>query len=489
MSPDADNVDNTALDDILSAMSGEDGPQAQDAEATADAPDSMEETANVEAATAESSTTGAAESSVDNVDNSALDDILSAMSHEDQPKAQDAQTTTDASDSTQEAVSAESPPAESSNTGAAEGSADNVDNSALDDILSGMIEEDGPQAQDAEATESTGADTGNTALDDILAASKEGTVAEADDAGSATTYEPASQDLGDLLLDAEATPPVDPAGEELSGEPDQSMLESILTEVKAVPEEQEPPPVEDEAPAEEEASLPPPPAPAPWPGHAPQLVAAPAPLADRKIILLLGGILAVNGIGILLLAGALLLGQPEENNSFPQLVAVLREDLQERRSAVEEQGTDAVIVEVEKAGQLFDAGQYEEALPLLRRTSAALPSRSDLAWKTAVCLMQLKRWQEAIQAMQSYARRFSDSKVFADALMRIGDCYSSLGLHDHARKAYYRVVGFSGRFTKKQQELVPVAYDKIAASYKSQALALAAARTIKDESEDDNEEK
>ncbi|NQT19196.1 MAG: tetratricopeptide repeat protein, partial [Planctomycetes bacterium] len=187
--------------------------------------------------------------------------------------------------------------------------------------------------------------------------------------------------------------------------------------------------------------------------------------------------------GIFVLAGAVLFARPGQSNGIGQLIGVLREDLQERRSVVEEQGTDTVVAEIEQAGQLFDGGQYDEALPLLRRTSRAVPSRSDLAWKTAVSLIQLKRWQEATEALRDFTRRFPDNKVFPDALMRIGECYEGLGLYDHARKAYYQVIGFSGRFTQEQQQFVPAAYDKIAGSYKTEAVSLAAARAINDENE------
>jgi TolA-binding protein len=142
----------------------------------------------------------------------------------------------------------------------------------------------------------------------------------------------------------------------------------------------------------------------------------------------------------------------------------------------EEEGTDQFLLQVERAGELFNAAEYGLALPLLQKVSRALPGRPDLLWKAALSAVHLKRWREASELLQEFTSRFPDDQNFPAALMHLADSYSSLGLYGRARKSYYRLIALSGRLTDEQRALLPIAYGKVADCYRLEASMIEAAR-------------
>jgi|GEM_PF-2869237 len=190
-----------------------------------------------------------------------------------------------------------------------------------------------------------------------------------------------------------------------------------------------------------------------------------------KLPWLLVVVLSLNSAGVVAIAAAMLHSRGTETDRLEQLIMVLREDLQARRS-MENEDTSRMLAEVDRAVELFDSGQSAEALPLLQNASRALPNRADLLWRAAVSAGKLERWQQSAELFEEFIERFPDHEACPDALMHIGDNFRRLGLFADARKWYYRVIGISGRLKEDQQLLVPAAYTQVADCYRLEAASL-----------------
>ena len=330
-------------------------------------------------------------------------------------------------------------------------SPDEVSNTDIDDILAAMTQDE-PQKQQDKAPAADQEQQPNDPPPD----------ADADND---------SAEIGDLLLDAETTPAHDSTTEEVEPQerPDRSTLEAMLTDVDDDPVNEGPAPEEAEPEREPEPQL------AQERVHeaAPQEVRAAAALQPAalpgKALWVLMALIALNGIGVIVLAAGMFSFRRNQEGNFDQLIITLRDGLQARQVAVGGPGTDDVIAQVEEATKLFDSAQYGLALPLLRKMSKALPGRPDLIWKAAMSAMHLQQWHAASEALQEFIERFPSNEAHPSALMKLGDCYARLGMHGSARKAYYSLIGFSGRLGESQKQLVPTAYTKIAGSYKLEA--------------------
>jgi tetratricopeptide (TPR) repeat protein len=79
-----------------------------------------------------------------------------------------------------------------------------------------------------------------------------------------------------------------------------------------------------------------------------------------------------------------------------------------------------------KAWKLFIAGRYREAEPLLREILSLRPSDQQAAYELGSTLMELKRYEEAIDVLQKGIDLGASTEVYLDSVFRIGQCLIEL---------------------------------------------------------------
>ena len=79
-----------------------------------------------------------------------------------------------------------------------------------------------------------------------------------------------------------------------------------------------------------------------------------------------------------------------------------------------------------KAWELFTAGRYEEAEPVFREVLILKPSDHRAAYELGQSLMELKRYQEAIDFLQKGIDQGVSNEVYLDSIFRIGQCLVEL---------------------------------------------------------------
>jgi len=79
-----------------------------------------------------------------------------------------------------------------------------------------------------------------------------------------------------------------------------------------------------------------------------------------------------------------------------------------------------------KAWKLFTAGRYEEAEPVFREILILKPSDQRAAYDLGLTLMELNRYQEAIDFLQMGIDQGASNEVYLDSIFRIGQCLVEL---------------------------------------------------------------
>jgi len=79
-----------------------------------------------------------------------------------------------------------------------------------------------------------------------------------------------------------------------------------------------------------------------------------------------------------------------------------------------------------KAWKLFTAGQYQEAEPVLREILSLRPSDQPATYELGITLMELDRYEEAIDFLQKGIDLGASNEVYLDSIFRIGQCLSEL---------------------------------------------------------------
>jgi tetratricopeptide (TPR) repeat protein len=79
-----------------------------------------------------------------------------------------------------------------------------------------------------------------------------------------------------------------------------------------------------------------------------------------------------------------------------------------------------------KAWKLFIAGRYREAEPVLREILALRPSDQQATYELGVTLMELDRYEEAIDVLQKGIDLGASTEVYLDSVFRIGQCLVEL---------------------------------------------------------------
>lgn len=79
-----------------------------------------------------------------------------------------------------------------------------------------------------------------------------------------------------------------------------------------------------------------------------------------------------------------------------------------------------------KAWKLFTAGRYEEAEPVFREILILKPSDQRAAYDLGRTLMELDRYQEAIDFFQKGIDLGASNEVYLDSIFRIGQCLAEL---------------------------------------------------------------
>jgi len=79
-----------------------------------------------------------------------------------------------------------------------------------------------------------------------------------------------------------------------------------------------------------------------------------------------------------------------------------------------------------KAWKLFTAGRYEEAEPVFREILILKPSDQRAAYDLGRTLMELDRYQEAIDFFQKGIDQGASNEVYLDSIFRIGQCLAEL---------------------------------------------------------------
>ena len=79
-----------------------------------------------------------------------------------------------------------------------------------------------------------------------------------------------------------------------------------------------------------------------------------------------------------------------------------------------------------KAWKLFTAARYREAEPVLREVLALKPSDQQAAYELGITLMELDRYQEAIDFLQKGIDLGASNEVYLDSIFRIGQCLVEL---------------------------------------------------------------
>lgn len=79
-----------------------------------------------------------------------------------------------------------------------------------------------------------------------------------------------------------------------------------------------------------------------------------------------------------------------------------------------------------KAWKLFTAGRYEEAEQVFREVLILKPSDHRAAYELGQTLMELDRYQEAIDFLQKGIDQGASNEVYLDSIFRIGQCLAEL---------------------------------------------------------------
>ena len=79
-----------------------------------------------------------------------------------------------------------------------------------------------------------------------------------------------------------------------------------------------------------------------------------------------------------------------------------------------------------KAWKLFTAARYREAEPVLREVLTLKPSDQQAAYELGITLMELDRYQEAIDFLQKGIDLGGTNEVYLDSIFRIGQCMVAL---------------------------------------------------------------
>ena len=80
-----------------------------------------------------------------------------------------------------------------------------------------------------------------------------------------------------------------------------------------------------------------------------------------------------------------------------------------------------------KAWKLFTAGRFREAEPVLREVLTLKPSDQQATYELGNTLMELDRYEEAIDFLQKGIDLGAPNEVYLDSLFRIGQCLVELG--------------------------------------------------------------
>jgi tetratricopeptide (TPR) repeat protein len=79
-----------------------------------------------------------------------------------------------------------------------------------------------------------------------------------------------------------------------------------------------------------------------------------------------------------------------------------------------------------KAWKLFAAGRYQEAEPVFREILTLKPSDQRATYELGITLMELDRYEEAIDFLQKGIDLGASNEVYLDSLFRIGQCLTEL---------------------------------------------------------------
>lgn len=79
-----------------------------------------------------------------------------------------------------------------------------------------------------------------------------------------------------------------------------------------------------------------------------------------------------------------------------------------------------------KAWELFTAGRYQEAEPVLREILALKPSDQQATYELGITLMELDRYEEAVDFLQKGIDLGASNEVYLDSTFRIGQCLAKL---------------------------------------------------------------
>ena len=79
-----------------------------------------------------------------------------------------------------------------------------------------------------------------------------------------------------------------------------------------------------------------------------------------------------------------------------------------------------------EAWKLFAAGRYQEAEPVLREILTLRPSDQRATYELGITLMELDRYQEAIDFLQKGIDLGASNEVYLDSIFRIGQCLTKL---------------------------------------------------------------
>jgi len=197
--------------------------------------------------------------------------------------------------------------------------------------------------------------------------------------------------------------------------------------------------------------------------------ASPLPL-PRGAVWFVVAFLALNTVGILAIVGVFLMFSQRQRQGTAELASALQNIVQARRQEDPDDSSDKqAAADAEQAAKLFDEAQYEAALPLLQRSVAAFPDRSDLLWKSGVAAMQVQQWRAAVDSFRLYSENFPSGKLFYQSLANLATCYKQLGFYTLARRTLFRLIALSGRLPEEMRKLVPEAQLQIADCYAQEA--------------------
>jgi len=287
-------------------------------------------------------------------------------------------------------------------------------------------------------------------------------------------------DIEDLLLPDTSVPEVEPpdlpAGRHGVGPPEPAATStgvdpaSTLEADVAEPPDAEPParevPRRAPAPAAR-TPMPEQPAPAPLPAPIP---AAFAPARPPRLVVAL---LALAVVGLFSVAAAVFSLRPGASGDLAQLLPLLQSAMVDRTPKDSPPPSDYEEQLIE-ARRLFDSGLHDQALPLLQKLAAKLPSRPDILWMCGESAMQRSQWNVALEAFLKFTASFPGHADYAPGLIRLATCYRNLGFYGSARRTCYRLIGAAGRLTVEQQKLVPDAYLLVADCYGREAASIQA---------------